>query len=80
MLNVGSVSDVGVGFERCQAAGVNLKTRIGQHSNDEMISFYLTSPGGFEFEFATGGLEIDDANWTTRELREFRLWGYEPLG
>lgn len=79
MVNVAAVEDVGVAFDRCRALGLDLKTRIGQHSNDLMISFYLRSPGGFEVEYATGGLEVDDATWSARQLRAFRLWGYEPL-
>jgi 3,4-dihydroxy-9,10-secoandrosta-1,3,5(10)-triene-9,17-dione 4,5-dioxygenase len=78
MLHTAGIEDVGRAYDRCREAGV-LKTTIGQHSNDGMVSFYLYAPGGFEIEFATGGFEIDARTWTARELREFRLWGYEPV-
>ncbi|MCU1461866.1 MAG: Biphenyl-2,3-diol 1,2-dioxygenase [Acidimicrobiales bacterium] len=79
MLHTATIQDVGRAYDRCREADV-LKTTIGQHSNDGMVSFYLYAPGGFEIEFATGGFEIDARTWTARELREFRLWGYEPVG
>src|SRR5690606_15021266 len=79
MVNVARLEDVGVAYDRCRDLGLRLKTRIGQHSNDLMVSFYLYAPGGFEIEYATGGLDIDDESWTARELKAFRLWGYEPM-
>jgi 3,4-dihydroxy-9,10-secoandrosta-1,3,5(10)-triene-9,17-dione 4,5-dioxygenase len=71
--------DVGRAYDRCRNGGAKLKTTLGQHSNDFMVSFYVHGPGGFEIEFATGGEPLDTASWRARELRAFRLWGYEPL-
>jgi 3,4-dihydroxy-9,10-secoandrosta-1,3,5(10)-triene-9,17-dione 4,5-dioxygenase len=79
MVNARTVTDVGRAFDRCRSAGAELRTTIGQHSNDLMISFYVASPGGIEIEFAAQGQDVDDRIWNTRELTEFKIWGYEPL-
>ncbi len=77
MLHVADVLDVGRALDRCSARRA-LKTSIGQHSNDMMVSFYLYAPGRFELEFATGGERHDNATWSARELDGFKAWGYDP--
>jgi 3,4-dihydroxy-9,10-secoandrosta-1,3,5(10)-triene-9,17-dione 4,5-dioxygenase len=77
MLHMREVIDVGRAFDRASRAGV-LKTSIGQHSNDLMLSFYATAPGGIDVEVATLGERHDNATWCTRELAAFKAWGYEP--
>ena len=80
MINAATVTDVGMAFDRCQVGGARLRTAIGQHSNDEMVSFYVAAPGGAEIEFASLGIDVDDSSWSVRELEEFKLWGYGPIG
>ena len=80
MINAATITDVGMAFDRCQAAGAQLRTAMGQHSNDEMVSFYVAAPGGVEIEFASLGIDVDDSTWSVRELEEFRLWGYRAGG
>lgn len=77
MLHMREVIDVGRAFDRASRAGV-LKTSIGQHSNDLMLSFYATGPGGIDVEVATLGERHDNATWQARELAAFKAWGYEP--
>src|SRR5580658_4868618 len=56
----------------------HMKTEIGQHSNDEVLSFYVFCPGGFEFEFGVHGRHVDESTWVTRELTNLSYWGYWP--
>ncbi|MBI5087832.1 MAG: VOC family protein [Actinobacteria bacterium] len=77
MVHMREVIDVGRAFDRASRAGV-LKTSIGQHSNDLMLSFYATGPGGIDVEVATLGERHDNATWQARELAAFKAWGYEP--
>jgi 3,4-dihydroxy-9,10-secoandrosta-1,3,5(10)-triene-9,17-dione 4,5-dioxygenase len=77
MIEVDSIQTFGRTFARAREAGV-LKTEIGQHSNDEVLSFYVFCPGGFEIEFGVHGRQVDDANWVTRELTNLSYWGYWP--
>jgi 3,4-dihydroxy-9,10-secoandrosta-1,3,5(10)-triene-9,17-dione 4,5-dioxygenase len=76
MLHAGDILDVGRAYDRASERRA-LKTTIGQHSNDLMVSFYVYAPGRFELEFATGGQRHDNATWTARELDGFKAWGYE---
>ncbi len=53
--------------------------------NDQMVSFYVKSPGGFDVEFGTEGLQVDDARWVARESTAVSYWGHvfggsEPAG
>jgi 3,4-dihydroxy-9,10-secoandrosta-1,3,5(10)-triene-9,17-dione 4,5-dioxygenase len=45
--------------------------------NDEMVSFYVRSPGGFDVELGTEGLTVDDARWVARESTAVSYWGHD---
>ena len=48
---------------------------LGRHTNDLMTSFYVRTPSGFEIEYGTGGLVVDDDTWQVDAARRA-----EPLG
>ena len=77
MIEVDSIKTFGRTYARAREAGV-LKTEIGQHSNDEVLSFYVFCPGGFEFEYGVYGRHVDESTWLTRELTNLSYWGYWP--
>jgi extradiol dioxygenase len=79
MLEVGSIDDVGMAFDRCQELGVPLQRTIGRHQNDRMVSFYGYTPSGFCFEIGWGGREVDDRNWEVRVYPGASDWGHRPL-
>lgn len=76
MINMAEVIDVGRAFDRANRAGV-LRTAMGQHSNDLMLSFYAIGPGGIDIEVATLGQRHELATWCARELLAWKAWGYE---
>ncbi|MER7005891.1 VOC family protein [Dactylosporangium sp. NPDC000555] len=78
MLEADSIKTFGRTFARAREAGV-LKTELGQHSNDEVLSFYLFCPGGFELEYGVQGRHVDDSSWLTRDLTALSYWGYWPV-
>ncbi|WP_460072956.1 VOC family protein [Streptomyces sp. YKOK-I1] len=49
-LQVGCLDDVGEALDRAITAGV-LARGLGKHVNDAMVSFYVTTPGGFQIEY-----------------------------
>lgn len=77
MLEVDKLDDVGRALERVHKHKVPLSATLGRHMNDEMVSFYARSPGGFDIEFGTEGLQVDDARWVARESTAVSYWGHD---
>jgi 3,4-dihydroxy-9,10-secoandrosta-1,3,5(10)-triene-9,17-dione 4,5-dioxygenase len=78
MVEADSIKTFGRTYARAREAGV-LKTELGQHSNDEVLSFYLYCPGGYEIEYGVHGRQVDDSQWLSRDLTTLSHWGYWPV-
>ncbi|MCB1615519.1 MAG: VOC family protein [Pseudomonadales bacterium] len=78
MLECNAIDDVLKCYERVLDAGINVTSTLGRHVNDNMLSFYMSSPFGFEVEIGFDGYEVDD-NWRPREFCEGDLWGHRGL-
>ena len=78
MLEVASLDDVGAALDRAIRLGVPVNNLIGQHPNDRMVSFYATTPSGFQFEFGFGGRKVDEATWKTAVYDRISDWGHTP--
>lgn len=76
MLEVDKLDHVGRALERVRKHDVKLSATLGRHMNDQMISFYVRSPGGFDIEFGTEGLTVDDDRWVARESTAVSYWGH----
>jgi 3,4-dihydroxy-9,10-secoandrosta-1,3,5(10)-triene-9,17-dione 4,5-dioxygenase len=77
MLEVERLDDVGRALERVRRHKAPLSATLGRHMNDQMVSFYVRSPGGFDIEFGTDGLTVEDARWVARESTAVSYWGHE---
>lgn len=77
MLEVDALDDVGRALERVKKHKAPLSATLGRHMNDEMVSFYVKSPGGFDVEFGTEGLKVDDSRWVARESTAVSYWGHD---
>ena len=77
MFEVERLDDVGRALERVRRNKAPLSATLGRHMNDQMVSFYVRSPGGFDIEFGTEGLTVDDARWVARESTAVSYWGHE---
>ncbi len=77
MLEVDELDHVGRALERVRKHQAPLSATLGRHMNDEMVSFYVKSPGGFDVEFGTDGLTVDDARWVARESTAVSYWGHD---
>jgi len=77
MLEVERLDDVGRALERVRRYKAPLSATLGRHMNDQMVSFYVRSPGGFDIEFGTDGLQVDDDRWVARESTAVSYWGHE---
>ncbi len=76
MIEVASLDDVGRAMDRCQRNGAQLSSTLGRHANDHMVSFYVRTPGGFDIEYGTDGLLVDDDTWVSRETTALSQWGH----
>lgn len=76
-LEVGSVDDVGMAYDRVPRLGATLARTLGRHVNDRAISFYVVSPSGFHFEY---GCDAPARNWNQEiaydEGGAGSLWGH----
>jgi 2,3-dihydroxybiphenyl 1,2-dioxygenase len=78
MLETNSIDDVGAAMDIAAKAGVPLATTLGRHSNDQMVSFYVMTPSGFEVEYGWGGRLVDDNTWIVQRHDRGTLWGHKP--
>jgi 3,4-dihydroxy-9,10-secoandrosta-1,3,5(10)-triene-9,17-dione 4,5-dioxygenase len=77
MLEVLNVDEVGYCLDRVQAAEIPVVSTLGRHTNDQMLSFYMATPGGFAMEFGTGGLQLDWDDFTPTVSTLPSLWGHK---
>ncbi|WP_322062911.1 VOC family protein [Paraburkholderia sp. J63] len=75
MVQANAMDDVGRAYDRVRELGVPLVLTLGKHSNDQMTSFYMHTPGGWAVEYGYGGREID-ADWQVVFYDSPRLWGH----
>lgn len=80
-IDVATIDDVGWTYDVARSAGHEITAELGRHANDLAISFYLRVPGGFQVEYGTGGLQVDEATWVAHEFTVGDLWGHQrPTG
>ncbi|MGJ4904262.1 VOC family protein [Bradyrhizobium sp. HKCCYLS2058] len=80
MVELGSLDDVGQGYDLAQLEDGRVAYTLGRHTNDHMTSFYVNTPSGFFIEYGWGGRVIDPATWRPHETFDGpSLWGHERL-
>lgn len=80
MIEVGSLDDVGQGYDLAQLDEGRVAFTLGRHTNDHVTSFYSHTPSGFFVEYGWGGRVIDPATWQPHETFDGpSLWGHERL-
>ncbi|MEV0029915.1 VOC family protein [Nocardia sp. NPDC050793] len=77
MVEVDALDDVGRALDRVGKAGYHLSSTLGRHTNDKMISFYVRTPGGWDLEFGTEGLLVDESTYTAEEITADSYWGHD---
>ena len=79
MIQVQSIDDVGSALEICNKENVPLLMGFGRHTNDQMLSFYLRTPTGWDLEYGYGAIEIDDEDWIVTTYDAPSVWGHDFL-
>jgi 3,4-dihydroxy-9,10-secoandrosta-1,3,5(10)-triene-9,17-dione 4,5-dioxygenase len=77
MIEVTSLDEVGKALDRATRRGAPVSATLGRHANDMMVSFYVKTPSGFDIEYGTDGLLVDDATWIERETTAISQWGHQ---
>jgi 2,3-dihydroxybiphenyl 1,2-dioxygenase len=77
MVEVESMDDVGLAYDRCVAAGYQIRSELGHHPNDRMFSFYVYTPSRFAVEYGWGGIVIDDTDWQSVTYSRMSDWGHK---
>ncbi len=76
MLEMKTLMDVGRCYDRMRTNNVPESASLGHHTNDEMTSFYMQTPGGFDLEIGCEGLVIDPSAWQTTAHTTISDWGH----
>ena len=51
MVEVDSLDAVGPRSTRSTRRGFSISSTLGRHTNDQMVSFYVRAPGGWDLEY-----------------------------
>ncbi|WP_101756640.1 VOC family protein [Oceanicoccus sp. KOV_DT_Chl] len=78
---VAKLDDLSSAYERCKALNCKFTRNIGQHPNDKELSFYVTTPSGFEFELGWDALVVNESSWEEGlTYPNMSTWGHEIPG
>ncbi len=75
MLEVKSLDDVGLAYDKFEADGTVVMT-LGRHTNDHMVSFYGATPSGFAVEFGWGARDVAPG-WSVVRYDKISVWGHK---
>jgi extradiol dioxygenase len=75
-VEVNTLDDVGIALDMIQERNIPIKMSLGRHTADSLVSFYIRSPSGFEFEYGTFGQEIDE-DFVVQKPQRGELWGHK---
>ena len=78
MLEITDPRQVEAAWDRVRVQGLPVAMTLGKHTNDEMYSFYVRTPAGFEIEYGSGGKLIDTTRpWVPEHFDAMSSWGNE---
>ena len=80
MVEVDSLDAVGRALDEVNRHGFSLSSTLGRHTNDKMVSFYVRAPGGWDIEYGTAGMLVDETHYTAEEITADSYWGHDWSG
>ncbi|APE34536.1 biphenyl-2,3-diol 1,2-dioxygenase [Nocardia mangyaensis] len=80
MVEVDTLDAVGQALDRVGRDGFSVSSTLGRHTNDKMVSFYVRAPGGWDIEFGTEGMRVDERYYTAEEITADSYWGHDWSG
>lgn len=79
MVEMGTLDDVGFAMDRMGPCAVRQTMTLGKHSNDQMVSFYASTPSGFDVEIGCAGISVHDDVWRVTHHEVTSMWGHKPI-
>ncbi|MBV1934296.1 MAG: VOC family protein [Parvibaculaceae bacterium] len=79
MVEMATLDDVGYAQDRLDSCDVKQTLTLGKHSNDEMVSFYVSTPSGFDLEIGCAGIPVHDEDWRVSHHKVTSMWGHKPV-
>ena len=76
MLEVTELDDVGRALDRVHKRKFPLSSTLGRHTNDQMVSFYVATPSGFDIELGCFGRRIAEGDYTAEDITADSYWGH----
>jgi 2,3-dihydroxybiphenyl 1,2-dioxygenase len=76
MLEVETLDQVGMALDRLHKRKFPLSSTLGRHTNDNMVSFYVATPSGFDIELGFDGLRITEDGYTAEDITADSIWGH----
>ena len=70
-------ADDGTALDLAMRAGIPVVSSLGRHSDDQMVSFYMSTPSGFEVEYGWGGRLVDAAVWQAQRHDRGTIWKHK---
>ena len=80
MVEVDSLDAVGRALDEIGKRGFSISSTLGRHTNDKMVSFYVRAPGGWDIEYGTEGVLVDERHYTAEEITRDSYWGHDWSG
>lgn len=82
MVEVDDLDSVGRAMDKCLEGEAEMSVSLGRHWNDEMVSFYVRTPSGFDIEYGYDGRTVDSGQWSRRAQGgsgAVSLWGHRVV-
>ena len=76
MVEVEELDDVGRALDRLQKRKFPLSSTLGRHTNDQMVSFYVATPSGFDIELGCFGLRVSETDYVAEDITKDSVWGH----
>lgn len=80
MVESRNMDDVGISHDRALKAGLPISSSLGRHIGDQMLSFYVRTPTGFDFEIGWDSVQVDDSEWSVQYYDNAAGWVGEVWG
>jgi len=79
MVETTTLDDVGRALDRALARGIEIRSGLGRHRNDRIVSFYMAGPSGFDVEIGWGGMLVGDGRVDHTFTGSGDEWGHHGL-